>query len=81
VSFYCKPYLLKLRLPHEVLGTGEEEENCKAAYDPDKARTECHGDSRIVEPTLRWYCEAVTPTSTIHTRPGPNLPTFVITHG
>ena len=29
--FYCKPYLLRLRLPHEVDG---EDEECKAQYDP-----------------------------------------------
>ena len=29
--FYCKPYLLRLRLPHEVDGENEE---CKAQYDP-----------------------------------------------
>jgi protein SHQ1 len=32
VSFYCKPYLLKLHLPHEVNG---ESERCKGVYEPD----------------------------------------------
>jgi hypothetical protein len=31
-TFYCKPYLLKLSLPEEVC----DDENCHAAYDPDK---------------------------------------------
>jgi len=31
-SFYCKPYLLKLKLPHDVDG---ESELCKGVYDPD----------------------------------------------
>ncbi|KAG5182518.1 SHQ1 protein-domain-containing protein [Tribonema minus] len=32
VSFYCKPYLLKLRLPLPV--RGEDDERCRAVYDP-----------------------------------------------
>lgn len=31
-SFYCKPYLLKLKLPHDVDGKSEQ---CKGVYDPD----------------------------------------------
>lgn len=31
-TFFCKPYLLKLLLPEEVC----DDENCHAAYDPDK---------------------------------------------
>ncbi|CAM9295894.1 unnamed protein product, partial [Chrysoparadoxa australica] len=32
LMFYCKPYLLKLTLPHEVVG--DEDERFKARYDP-----------------------------------------------
>jgi len=31
-SFWCKPYLLKLKFPHEL--DGSDEERCKATYDP-----------------------------------------------
>lgn len=33
-SFYCKPYLLKLQFPHEVV----DDELAKAVYDPNKVR-------------------------------------------
>jgi len=32
-SFFCKPYLLKLKFPHELDGT--DEETCRATYDAD----------------------------------------------
>eukprot|EP00903_Cladosiphon_okamuranus_P011174 g10546.t1 len=32
-SFYCKPYLLRLTLPHEV-GAEDDDGSCKAVYDP-----------------------------------------------
>jgi hypothetical protein len=33
-SFYCKPYLLHLTLPYDVIGD-EDDERQKATYDPD----------------------------------------------
>lgn len=33
-TFYCKPYLLKLHFPHEVV----DDELAKAVYDPNKVR-------------------------------------------
>lgn len=33
-SFFCKPYLLKLQFPHEVV----DDELAKAVYDPNKVR-------------------------------------------
>lgn len=36
-SFYCKPFLLKLQFPHEVV----DDELAKAVYDPNKVRTCC----------------------------------------
>ena len=34
-SFYCKPYLLKLHFPHEVV----DNELAKAVYDPNKVES------------------------------------------
>lgn len=31
-TFYCKPYFLKLTLPHEIY---DDDDTCKAVYDPD----------------------------------------------
>ncbi len=47
-SFYCKPYLLKLKFPHPLDGT--DEERCRATHDP----SEAHG-------TLVAHLPKVTP--------------------
>lgn len=35
LSFYCKPYLLKLQFPHELCDA-EDEAHCRAVYDANK---------------------------------------------
>jgi protein SHQ1 len=34
-TFHCKPYFLKLSLPHEIF---DDDDTCKAVYDPDEDR-------------------------------------------
>lgn len=51
-SFWCKPYLLKLRFPHPLDGT--DEERCRATYDPMEAHGTLVAHLPKVEPGLHF---------------------------
>lgn len=54
VSFHCKPYLLRLKLPHPVI----DDERTRAVYDPNVVRTDVCGGGVCVDLPCAACCFA-----------------------